>query len=72
MRLTQEAAEKAAKFVHERARELLSQYGFDDLNDGFPPWDEVPEGVKGLAVQVITELMGNLLIGYTSPLHTGS
>lgn len=72
MKLTQEAAEKAARFVHERTRELLDQYGFDDFNDDFPPWDEVPEGVRKLAIQVVTELIGNLLIGYSAPLHGGN
>ena len=72
MKLTQEAAEKAAKFCHERTRELLSQCGFDESSEDFPPWEELPEGVKGLAIQVITELIGNLLIGYAASPHGGN
>ncbi len=69
MKITDEAVEKAARFIHERTKEIAPRYGLPIYED-FPSWDDLPEGVQFLAKQVVMELMGNLLIGYVAPAHT--
>jgi hypothetical protein len=68
MKFNEKEAKKAARFVHERTRELAAEYGFTQYED-FPLWEDLPEGVQALATQIIAELVANLMIGYDAPVH---
>ena len=66
MKFSLEEAEKAARFVHERTKELALERGFM-LYDNFPSWEDLDENMKSLIAQVLAELISQLMIGYSAP-----